>query len=125
MVFDVSKVSGIADFTEEKKILGEGDDAEEVTVYRVAAGGKEERKDKLDSAEFVDEGARAFLVVRKNTLEVRTDRKLRDLLREKYESVMESRYFGRGGIEIVDSGQLSGEEVNDLVRLSYQISKEA
>ena len=36
---------------------------------------------------------------------------------------MESRYFGRGGIEIVDSGQLEDTEVEDLIRLSYNLSK--
>ena len=45
-------------------------------------------------------------------------------MREKYESVMESRYFGRGGIEIVMSGQLEDEEIEDLVRLSYNVTKE-
>ncbi len=53
---------------------------------------------------------------------MRCDAKLRNLLREKYESVMESRYFGRGGIEIVDSGQLTQEEIEDLVRLSYNLT---
>ena len=104
MVFDVSKVNGIGGYTEEGATLGNGDDAEKVTVFK--------------------NGEKAFLVVRKNTLEVRTDDKLRDLLREKYESVMESRYFGRGGIEIVDSGQLSFDEICDLVRLSYRMSGE-
>ena len=37
------------------------------------------------------------------------------LLQEKYESVMESRYFGRGGIEIVLSGQLEEDEIKELV----------
>ena len=52
------------------------------------------------------------------------DEKLGKFLREKYESVMESRYFGRGGIEIVMSGQLQENEVDDLVRLSYNLSKD-
>lgn len=105
MVFDVSEISGIpADFLVQEKMLGEGVDAEKVTIYKVSEEGK------------------AFLIVRKNTIEVRTDRKLSGLLREKYESVMESRYFGRGGIEIVLSGQLNEEELADLVRLSYNLS---
>ncbi len=65
---------------------------------------------------------KAFLVQNKNTIEVRTDFKLGKLLREKYESVMESRYFGRGGIEIVTSGQLEDEEIEDLIRLSYNLT---
>lgn len=96
MVFDIHEVSGIAEFSEASE--------KERTLYKV-----------LD---------RVFLVVNKNTVEVRTDAKLGKLLREKYESVMESRYFGRGGIEIVMSGQLEKTEIEDLVRLSYNLTKE-
>lgn len=66
---------------------------------------------------------KVFLVDREKTIEVRTDEKLGRLLRGKYESVMESRYFGRGGIEVVLSGQLDEGEVRDLIRLSYELSK--
>ena len=96
MVFDIHEVSGIAEFSEAFE--------KERTLYKV-----------LD---------RVFLVVNKNTVEVRSDAKLGKLLREKYESVMESRYFGRGGIEIVMSGQLEKTEIEDLVRLSYNLTKE-
>lgn len=94
MSLDVSKISGLGEFTE-KKEKGR-------TLY-------------------LKEG-KAFLVVRENTIEVRTDEKLRELLEEKYESVMQSRYFGRGGIEVVLAGQLSEEEIEDLVRLSYNLT---
>ena len=110
MVFDVSEVTGIGEYTEAKEILGNGNDTEKVTVYKMLPDPTEE--------------PRAFLVVRKNTIEVRTDSKLRDLLREKYESVMESRYFGKGGIEIVNSGQLAEDEIDDLIRLSYNLTAE-
>ena len=106
MVFDIHEVGGIGEFITEEKTLGDGDDAEKVLLYEVAS-----------------EEPKTFLVVRKNTLEVRTDGKLKNLLRERYESVMESRYFGKGGIEIVNSGQLTTDEINDLVRLSYQLSE--
>ena len=96
MVFDIHEVGGIGEFSE-----------------------KEEKGRRL----FL-RGEKVFLVINKNTMEVRTDRQLGKLLREKYESVMESRYFGRGGIEIVLSGQLEGEELKDLVRLSYNLSEE-
>ncbi len=121
MVFDISKVSGIGEFNVDTVKVGEGVDAEEVTVYRVKTV---ELEDEVDSPDYVDEGPRAFLVVRKNTLELRCDTKLSRLLREKYESVMESRYFGRGGIEIVNAGQLKADEIYDLVRLSYRLSQE-
>ena len=67
-------------------------------------------------------GESVFLVLNKNTFEVRTDEKLKKLLIERYESVMESRYFGRGGIEIVPSGQLDEDEIKDLIRLSYNLT---
>ena len=94
MVYDVSKVSGIGEFTK-----------------------KTEKERELF---FVNE--KAFLVLNKNTVEVRCDEKLGKFLREKYESVMESRYFGRGGIEIVLSGQMTNDELYDLVRLSYNMT---
>lgn len=97
MVYDINQVSGIGEFTIKKE--------KERELYLV--------NDKV------------FLVVNKNTLEVRTDNKLGKLLADKYESVMMSRYFGRGGIEIVMSGQLEENEVDDLVRLSYNLTKEA
>lgn len=96
MVYDISKVSGIGEFVE-----------------------KAEKERKLF---LVND--KVFLVVNKNTVEVRCDDKLGKFLREKYESVMMSRYFGRGGIEIVTSGQLQENEVDDLVRLSYNLSKD-
>lgn len=73
---------------------------------------------------FFVPGGKAFLVVHSNTVEVRTDENLKRLLTENYESVMESRYFGRNGIEIVLSGQLLEDEINDIVRLSYNLTKE-
>lgn len=103
MEIDVKNISGIGEFTEK---VENGDDASKKrTLY------------------FVDD--KAFLVVNKNTVEVRCDDKLAKVLREKYESVMESRYFGRGGIEIVTSGQLSAEEVDDLIRLSYNLTADS
>lgn len=117
----IGEVHGIGEFSVAEETLGFGDDAEKVTVYKVPTL---DLADKVDSADYVDEGPRAFLIIRNNTIEVRTDSKLRDLLREKYESVMESRYFGKGGIEIVNAGQLDDEEIKDLVRLSYNLTRE-
>ena len=100
MVFDVSKISGVGKFDREVQKV---DENHERTLYL---------KD-----------GKAFLVENKNTVELRTDEELRKLLVEKYESVMESRYFGRGGIEIVLAGhQLEENELEDLVRLSYNLS---
>ena len=63
-----------------------------------------------------------FLVINSHTLELRCDTKLSDLLKTKYESVMESRYFGKNGIEIVPAGQLTEAEIKDLIRLSYDLT---
>lgn len=65
----------------------------------------------------------AFLVMHRNTIEVRCDQNLAENLKSKYESVMESRYYGKGGIEIVLAGQLSPRELEDLIRLSYNITQ--
>ena len=74
---------------------------------------------------FLAPNEKAFIVDRKKTVEVRTDRNLSKLLREQYESVMVSRYFGNGGIEIVMSGQIPLDEIYDMVRLSYNLTKES
>ena len=94
MVFDVSKISGLGEFTVQKE---------------------------KDRELYLKDG-RTFLVMHRNTMEIRCDAKLGELLKNKYESVMESRYFGRGGIEIVLAGQLSEIELADLVRLSYNLT---
>ena len=64
----------------------------------------------------------AFLVLHRNTIEVRCDQNLAENLKSKYESVMDSRYYGKGGIEIVLADQLKTDEVNDLIRLSYNLT---
>ena len=94
MVLDVSEVSGIGEYTEKQE--------KERTLYL--------------------KNEKVFLVVNRNTIEVRCDAELAKNLQEKYESVMESRYFGKGGIEIVLANQLSPAEVQDLVRLSYGLT---
>ena len=103
MVFDILKVTGIGEYVE-KTEKDATDESKSRTIYYKKAGDK------------------AFLVVNKHTIELRTDRELAKLLENKYESVMESRYFGRGGIEIVPTNQLSPEELGDLIRLSYDLT---
>ncbi|MBR2994676.1 MmcQ/YjbR family DNA-binding protein [Candidatus Saccharibacteria bacterium] len=94
MVFDISEVSGIDDYTVKSEITRQ--------IYY--------KSDK------------AFLVINQNTIEVRCDPLLSENLKSKYETVMESRYFGKGGIEIVLANQLSPTELQDLVRLSYNLT---
>ena len=71
---------------------------------------------------YLAPSSKVFLVQNATTVEVRTDPALVHLLVDKYESVMVSRYFGQSGVEIVLSGQLSPSEVDDLIRLSYNLS---
>ena len=94
MVLDVSEISGIGDYKEKSE--------KNRTLYL--------------------KGERAFLISNKNTIELRCDAQLSKTLQEDYESVMESRYFGKGGIEIVLTKQLSPQELEDLIRLSYNLS---
>ena len=102
MVFDLSKINGIGEFTTKTEKVGDEKAPKTRTLFY--------------------RGEKVFLVENKNTIELRTDEKLGKLLEEKYESVMESRYFGRGGIEIVPAGQLKDNELEDLIRLSYDLT---
>jgi len=101
MDFKIEEVSGIGEYTFEDLMA------------------KEQKVGKI----FLAPNNKAFCVVHEGkTIEVRTDNNLSKVLQEKYESVMQSRYFGRGGIEVVLSGQMSQDEINDLVRLSYNLT---
>lgn len=101
MDFRIEEVSGIGEYTFEDLMV------------------KERKEGKI----FLAPNNKAFCVLHDGkTVEIRTDMNLAKVLREKYESVMQSRYFGRGGIEIVLSGQISQEELYDLVRLSYNMT---
>ena len=96
--------------------LGEGMSEEELTETQ-GQGQKTLRV-------FKREG-RIFLVVWEGMeplrIEVKCDEKLGKLLRERYESVLDSKTLGKSGIEVICSGQLSRDEVVDLVRLSWSI----
>ena len=106
MEFLIAEVGGIGDYTE-KDLIGRNGEVE----GRIFLA--------LNEKAFL-----VFLVDRVKTVEIRTDKNLSRLLRERYESVMVSRYFGNGGIEIVMSGQIPLDEIYDMVRLSYNLTKE-
>lgn len=112
----VAEMSGLGEFGVQERRTDGG------------AGRRSERADEgaglIEHIYYTVPGEKVFLVERAKTLEVRCDEKLGRVLREKYETVMVSRYFGRGGIEIVPSGQLTEAEIEDLVRLSYNLSRE-
>ena len=73
------------------------------------------------SRTLYQKNGKTFLVQNLSTIEVRCDKELGRTLQERYESVMQSRYFGHGGIEIVPTHQLTKEELADLIRLSYEL----
>ncbi len=100
---DLAKVSGIGAWEKELRSGKDGEALDE--IYKIPEG-------------------KAFLVLRPKTVEVRCERNLGRKLQEEYETVMESRYFGRGGVEIVPTGQLDEGEIEDLVRLSYNLTVE-
>ena len=91
------------EYEEEELVVGQGQGEKKLGVFK--------------------RDGRIFLVIWRGLeplrIEVKCDEKLGKLLRGKYESVLTSRTLGRGGIEVVCSGQLSGEEVGDLVRFSW------
>ena len=85
----------------------------------------EEKGEKLTQRIF-RRGEKIFLIIEAATsplrIEIRCDRRLSKLLQSRYESVMNGRALGRNGTEIICSGQLTDDEVIDLVRHSYEIS---
>jgi len=92
------------------------------------ARGLEGVSEREDDGMLIFEREKIFLCVETGTdplrIELRCDRRLSETLQERYESVMESRALGRNGIEVICSGQLSSDEVRDLVRHAYEISVE-
>lgn len=90
-------------------------------LHEISGINNYEEKPEKDRVLYIKDG-KTFLVINKNTIEVRCDEELSKTLQEKFESVMQSRFFGRGGIEIVPTNQLSPEELEDLIRLSYNLT---
>lgn len=78
--------------------------------------------------QIFERGEKIFLCMEQSKtplrLELRCDRKLGQTLQGRYESVMESRALGRNGIEIICSGQLTDDEIFDLIRHAYEVSAE-
>ncbi len=97
---------------------------DDLVKYALTLEGVSERRD--GGMRIFSRGEKIYLVVEEGTaplrIETRCDRALSKTLQERYESVMESRALGRNGIEIICSGQLTEEEIKDLVRHSYEIS---
>ena len=94
--------------------------------YNKGDGMKKETKDDVLRDDIYFKGEKAFLIIHEGRaplrVEVRTDGNLRKLLMGQYERVLNSKYFGRNGVEIICSGQISEDETYDLMRLSYNLS---
>ena len=88
-MFEIEKVSGIGEFKKER-------------FFDIHVNTKNPN---LEEYVYLTPNGKVFLVERKNTLEVRCDRNLSKILKEEFESVMTSRYFGVGGVEIVLSAK--------------------
>ena len=77
---------------------------------------------------YLSRGEKIFLAMSKGMtpvrIEVRCEKQLSKTLQERYESAMGGRLLGRNGLELVCSGQLSFDELCDLIRLSYNLSVE-
>ncbi len=100
---------------------------DDIVEFALGLEGVEERKlEDRDELRVFYRGDSIMMIVEKNTeplrIEIRCDRKLGYTLQERYESVMQSRWLGKNGIEIICSGQLSNDEVLDLVRHAYEMS---
>ena len=97
---------------------------DDIVKYALSFSNVSERQE--GAMRIFSRGEKIFLVVETETnplrIETRCDRRLSKTLQEQYESVMESRALGRNGIEIICSGQLTSEEVLDLIRHSFEIS---
>ena len=118
MVLDLSKISGIGDFTTKVELIEKPVQHNQESAKRNQNPAKHEKKRTI-----YYKGDKAFLIENAHTIEVRCDDKLSRHLRSKYESVMDSRYYGKGGIEIVLAGQLDPTEIADLIRLSYNMTQ--
>ena len=107
-MFEIEKVSGIGEYKKEK-------------FLDIHANTKNPN---LEEHIYLAPNGKVFLIERKNKVKISCHLNLSKLLKEEFESVMASRYFGVGGVEIVVSGQVEEDKIEDLVRLSYNLTKE-
>lgn len=83
---------------------------------------------RLSEAEIENRDQLIFAIVKTGSfpvmIDLLCDRKLADNLRAKYESVVPSKLMDeRNWNRVICSGQLTEEEVLDLVNLAYQMAK--
>ena len=99
---------------------------DDLLKFALSLGESTQREE--EKTRYLLRGEKIFLAMSKGVtpvrIEVRCEKQLSKTLQERYESAMGGRLLGRNGLELVCSGQLSYDEICDLIRLSYNLSVE-
>jgi len=99
---------------------------DDLLKFALSLGESTQKED--EKTRYLLRGEKIFLAMSKGMtpvrIEVRCEKQLSRTLQERYESAMGGRLLGRNGLELVCSGQLSYDELCDLIRLSYNLSVE-
>lgn len=99
---------------------------DDLLKFALSLGESTQKED--DKTRYLLRGEKIFLAMSKGMtpvrIEIRCEKQLSRTLQERYESAMGGRLLGRNGLELVCSGQLSYDELCDLIRLSYNLSVE-
>ena len=99
---------------------------DDLLKFALSLGESTQKED--EKTRYLLRGEKIFLAISKGMtpvrIEVRCEKQLSRTLQERYESAMGGRLLGRNGLELVCSGQLSYDELCDLIRLSYNLSVE-
>ena len=99
---------------------------DDLLKFALSLGESTQKED--EKMRYLMRGDKIFLAMSKGAtpvrIEVRCEKQLSKVLQERYESAMGGRLLGRNGLELVCSGQLSYDEICDLIRLSYNLSVE-
>lgn len=99
---------------------------DDLLKFALSLGESTQKED--EKTRYLLRGEKIFLAMSKGMtpvrIEIRCEKQLSRTLQERYESAMGGRLLGRNGLELVCSGQLSYDELCDLIRLSYNLSVE-
>lgn len=99
---------------------------DDLLKFALSLGESTQKED--EKTRYLLRGEKIFLAMSKGMtpvrIEIRCEKQLSRTLQERYESAMGGRLLGRNGLELVCSGQLSYDELCDLIRLSYSLSVE-
>lgn len=95
-MIELEKIGGIGEYEAQDYVQDDKNSTLSTGVGNVQKTKNVRNSEKL----YKVPNGKAFLIDRGKTIEVRTERNLAHLLKEKYESVMESRYFGKGELRL-------------------------